>query len=198
MNNKSVRFSHTRKALIRAFAVTVCLAFIVGANPPSGVAAGGRVTNTVTSTAPQNGIVQAVVNPNVKLRSARASSCFTYGANYRVTFTISVRNTGATKSQKIYIRVQSADGGRIVQWNDISNVHFASDNGGGLWPETQVTGEIVGPKATKTFKFSVDFYYNPNRVNLQVFNGIPSYGLIVSGYFADRAWQTTSSYNTFC
>ena len=198
MNNKSARFSHKRKALIRAFAVTVCLAFIAGANPPTSVAAGHSVNNTVTSTALQNGIVEAVVNPNVKLRSARASSCLTYGADYRVTFTISVRNTGATKSQKIYIRVQSADGGRIVQWNDIANVHAATDNGGGLWPETQVTGEIVGPKATKTFKFSVDFYYNPNRVNLEVFNGKPSYGLLVSGYFAERAWQTSSSYNTFC
>lgn len=122
----------------------------------------------------------------------------TYGADYRVTFTVGVRNTGATKSQKIHIRVQSADGGSIVQWNDISNVHFASDDGGGLWAETVVKGEAVGPKASKTFKFSLDFYYNPNRVNLQVFNGAPSYGLLVSGYFAERYWQTNSSFGNFC
>ena len=157
-----------------------------------------EVSSDIASTAMQQGIAQAVTNPNVKVSSARASACLTYGSDYRVTFTIGVRNSGSTKSQKIYIRVQSADGGSIVQWNDISNVHLAYDEGGDLWAETLVTGETVGPKATKVFKFSVDFYYNPNRVNLHVFNGQPSYGLLVSGYFSEKYWQTNSSFGNFC
>ena len=157
-----------------------------------------EVSSDIASTAMQQGIAQAVINPNVKVSSARASACLTYGSDYRVTFTIGVRNSGSTKSQKIHIRVQSADGGSIVQWNDISNVHRAYDKGGGLWAETLVTGETVGPRATKIFKFSVDFYYNPNRVNLNVFNGEPSYGLLVSGYFSEKSWQTNSSFGNFC
>ncbi len=182
------------RRLVSAVACGSAIVFAIGASPSANAAAKYDIGNTAM---PQT-IAQAVINPNVKVSSARASACMTYGADYRVTFTIGVRNSGTTKTKKIHIRVQSADGGSIVQWNDISNVHLAYDTGGRLWPETLVTGESVGPKATKIFKFSVDFYYNPNRVNLQVFNGKPSYGLLVSGYFSEKYWQTNSSFGNFC
>ena len=183
------------RVLALTTAISLVLGTLVSGIIPSTSAASERAPIVAGYARP---IPQAVINPNVKLSSARASACMTYGADYRVTFTVGVRNTGATKSQRIHIRVQSADGGSIVQWNDISNVHLAYDKGGGLWAETVVKGETVGPKATKTFKFSLDFYYNPNRVNLQVFNGAPSSGLLVSGYFAERYWQTNSSFGNFC
>lgn len=192
MSGKNSESSHNPLRLFVACASALALA--ISASPSANAAA---KTSFDPASVPQT-IAQAVINPNVKVSSARASACMTYGADYRVTFTIGVRNTGTTKSQKIHIRVQSADGGSIVQWNDISNVHLAYDKGGGLWAETLVTGEPVGPKATKIFKFSVDFYYNPNRVNLQVFNGKPSYGLLVSGYFSEKYWQTNSSFGNFC
>jgi hypothetical protein len=94
--------------------------------------------------------------------------------------------------------VQSVDGSSIPNWIRGQNVSTAEDHGGGLWAEVIVKGERVSAKSSKTFKFAIDFYYNPDLVNVNVFNGKPNYDLFVSGQFADESFQAPSYFSSFC
>jgi len=135
---------------------------------------------------------------DVSLASSGASVCLSYSANFRVWVTLKVKNTGNIASDIIYIRVQSVDGSSIPNWIRGQNVSTAEDHGGGLWAEVIVKGERVSAKSSKTFKFAIDFYYNPDRVNVNVFNGKPNYDLYVSGQFADESFQAPSYFSSFC
>lgn len=135
---------------------------------------------------------------DVSLASSGASVCLSYSANFRVWLTLKVKNTGNIASDIIYIRVQSVDGSSIPNWIRGQNVSTAEDRGGGLWAEVMVKGERVSAKSSKTFKFAVDFYFNPDVVNVNVFNGRPDYDLYVSGQFADESFQAPSYFSRFC
>lgn len=135
---------------------------------------------------------------DVSLASSGASVCLSYSANFRVWVTLKVKNTGNIASDIIYIRVQSVDGSSIPNWIRGQNVSTAEDRGGGLWAEVMVKGERVSAKSSKTFKFAIDFYYNPDVVNVNVFNGRPDYDLYVSGQFADESFQAPSYFSRFC
>ena len=134
---------------------------------------------------------------DVSLTSSRGRICLSYSANYRVWVTLKVKNSGNIASDIIYIRVQSLDGYAIPNWVRGSNVSTAEDRGGGLWAEVMIKGERVPAKSSKTFSFAVDFYYNPDLVNVNVFNGKPSYDLYVSGQFADDSFQAPSYVSSF-
>jgi hypothetical protein len=135
---------------------------------------------------------------DVSLASSGASVCLSYSANFRVWVTLKVKNTGNIASDIIYIRVQSVEGSSIPNWIRGQNVSTAEDHGGGLWAEVIVKGERVSAKSSKTFKFAIDFYYNPDVVNVNVFNGKPNYDLYVSGQFADESFQAPSYFSRFC
>lgn len=126
--------------------------------------------------APERGVLS--------VKGLKGYECYTgsssaYWDDARVVLSLRVENIGSTRSMKIWLRVSTDRGGPVSKGRGLENLTFSENTGTyGENDPTSLTfnGISIRPGEVKTLRWSADYFWAPDSVDVELWNGEPGLG----------------------
>ncbi len=138
----------------------------------------------VASPGSSSSATEAPERGRLTINGLEGYECYTgnssaYWDNTRVVLSLRVENFGIARSMKVWLRVTTNSGGPVSKSRGLQNVKF--DENTGTYGENDATsitfnGVAIRPGEVKTLRWSADYFWSPDRVSVELWNGEPGLG----------------------